>query len=276
LLPTIPLVRASYEKYHPKKDVEMVVPYDLLLSARLHGRARRSDVRWINSGVQGQTTLLTIVPDGSVVKKGDVLVALDSSALSNQLINQQITTKSAEANFLNAKLARENADHTLTAYQNDLFPRDEREAKGEAEVAERELAVAQGQLELYGGRGLGDEQAKLNVKRYELDVARAKLALEKARNRLHILTQYTKHQQTLGLEMAVKKARSDELSKGATWELEKGKEQKLERMIAACTIVAPTDGTVVYSGRLEPGATIRERDSLMRIVPPPDADPDRR
>ncbi len=277
LLPTIPLVRASYEKYHPKKDVEMVVPYALLLSARQHGRARRSDLRWINSGVQGQTTLLTIVPDGSVVKKGDVLVALDSSALSNQLINQRITTRSAEAISLNAKLARENADHALTAYQNDLFPRDEREAKGEVEVAERELAVAQGQLELYvGGGRMVPEQAKPNVKRYELDVARANLALEKARNRLHILTQYTKHQQTLGLEMAVKKARSDELSKGATWELEKGKEQKLERMIAACTIVAPTDGTVVYSGRLEPGATIRERDSLMRIVPPPDSDPDRR
>ena len=74
----------------------------------------------------------------------------------------------------------------------------------------------------------------------------------------------------------MKKARSDELSKGATWELEKGKEQKLERMIAGCTIVAPTDGIVVYSGRVEPGATIRERDSLMRIVPPPDADADRR
>jgi RNA polymerase sigma factor (sigma-70 family) len=269
VLPTVPLVRASYEKYHPKKDVEMVVPYDLLLSARLHGRARRSDVRWINSGVQGQATLLTIVPDGSVVKKGDVLVALDSSALSNQLINQRITTKSAEAIFLNTKLARENADHALTAYQDDLFPRDEREAKGEVDVAERELAVAQGQLESGDASGLGRKRA-------ELDLARAKLALEKARNRLHILTQYTKHQQTLGLEMAVKKARSDELSKGATWELEKGKEQQLERMIAACTIVAPTDGTVVYSGRLEPGATIRERDSLMRIVPPPDADPDRR
>ncbi len=230
VLPTVPLVRASYEKYHPMKDVEIIVPYEMLLPARQQGHARRSDVRSINSAVQSQTTVLTIVPDGSIVKKGDVLVALDSSALSNQLINQRITTRSAEAIFLNAKLAREYADHALTAYQDDLFPRDEREAKGEVEVAERELAVAQGQLELnVGGGRMVPEQAKLNVKRYELDVARAKLALEKARNRLHILTQYTRHQQTSGLDMAVKKARSDELAKGATWELEKGKEQKLER-----------------------------------------------
>jgi putative ABC transport system permease protein len=38
VLPTVPLVQASYEKYHSKKDVDMVVPYDLLLSARKQAR----------------------------------------------------------------------------------------------------------------------------------------------------------------------------------------------------------------------------------------------
>jgi putative ABC transport system permease protein len=38
VLPTVPLVQASYEKYHSKKDVEMTVPYDLLLSARRQAR----------------------------------------------------------------------------------------------------------------------------------------------------------------------------------------------------------------------------------------------
>jgi putative ABC transport system permease protein len=38
VVPTVPLVQASYEKYHSKKDVEMVVPYELLLSARRQAR----------------------------------------------------------------------------------------------------------------------------------------------------------------------------------------------------------------------------------------------
>jgi putative ABC transport system permease protein len=38
VLPTVPLVQASYEKYHAKKDVEMTVPYDLLLSAQKQAR----------------------------------------------------------------------------------------------------------------------------------------------------------------------------------------------------------------------------------------------
>jgi putative ABC transport system permease protein len=38
VIPTVPLIKACYEKYHPKKDVEMTVPYDLLLSAQRQAR----------------------------------------------------------------------------------------------------------------------------------------------------------------------------------------------------------------------------------------------
>jgi putative ABC transport system permease protein len=36
--PTVPLVQASYEKYHSKQDVQMTVPYDLLLQAQKQAR----------------------------------------------------------------------------------------------------------------------------------------------------------------------------------------------------------------------------------------------
>jgi putative ABC transport system permease protein len=36
--PTVPLIEAAYEPYHPKKDVVMTVPYDLLLQARKSAR----------------------------------------------------------------------------------------------------------------------------------------------------------------------------------------------------------------------------------------------
>ena len=36
--PTVPLIQACYERYHPKRDVEMTVPYDLLLEAQRQAR----------------------------------------------------------------------------------------------------------------------------------------------------------------------------------------------------------------------------------------------
>jgi len=38
VLPTVPLIKAAYEPWHPKKDVEMTVPYDLLLQAQKQAR----------------------------------------------------------------------------------------------------------------------------------------------------------------------------------------------------------------------------------------------
>jgi putative ABC transport system permease protein len=38
VLPTKPLIEAAYEPYHPRKDVEMTVPYDLLLQAERQAR----------------------------------------------------------------------------------------------------------------------------------------------------------------------------------------------------------------------------------------------
>jgi putative ABC transport system permease protein len=38
VLPTVPLIEAAYEPYHPRKDVEKTVPYDLLLQAQKQAR----------------------------------------------------------------------------------------------------------------------------------------------------------------------------------------------------------------------------------------------
>ena len=38
VLPTVPLIKGCYELQHPKKDVEMTVPYDLLVSAERQAR----------------------------------------------------------------------------------------------------------------------------------------------------------------------------------------------------------------------------------------------
>ena len=220
-----------------------------------------------------------LVPEGSIVKKGQLVCELDSAALKDQLVNQQITVKTAEANFENAKLTRENAEHDAIAYAEDLFPRRQRENEGEMKVAESELALGNEQLDAATAVGGNN---KLEIMRAELAISRAKLALEKARNRLHFLTDYTKRKQLNGLQSAVEKARSAELAKQAVWELEKSKAESLERQIVNCNIKASRDGTLIYanppSGQryIEEGATVRERQLIFQIVPTPETNADGR
>jgi HlyD family secretion protein len=104
--------------------------------------------------------------------------------------------------------------------------------------------------------------------------------------------QYTKDKTTKQLKSTLEKARSDELAKKASLELERAKERKLERQIAACEIKAPRDGTLVYAPartqpvlrrdgttalvdlQIEEGAQVRERQLLFTIIPTPEATPD--
>ncbi len=247
---------------------------------RDRGKAKRSNLQTkagrlegVYANVEGQTTIISLVPDGSTVKRGEIVCELDSASLRDQLINQQITTKSAEANFQNAKLTREAAQINLQSYVDDLFPRERREAEGDMKIAQAELALAEEQRDAKKPVGGAN---RLEVKLSELAIARAQLALEKAGNRLHVLAHYTKGKQTRDLTTQVESSRSTELAKKATWELELTRERKLERQIAACTIKAPIDGTVVYHasapGRaIEEGATVLERQLLFQIVPYPPA-----
>jgi hypothetical protein len=223
------------------------------------------------------TTILEIAADGSTVKKGEIVCVLDSAALRNLLINQRITTKAAEANFQNAKLTRETAELAKTSYETDLLPREQREIQAEVTVAEAELAWAEAQLKETKQRFGGHNEVE--VKKGELAVARAKLANEKAVNRQHILEQYTKGRQIKELVSEVEKSLSDELAKGATWELEHAKERKLERLIASCAIAAPCDGTLVRANPptgdalIQVGATVRRRQPLFRIFAPAEVKP---
>jgi multidrug efflux pump subunit AcrA (membrane-fusion protein) len=230
---------------------------------------------------------LFLVPSGSKVKKGDRLCELDSAALRDQLINQRITIESAKANQGNAQIAAEDAALLAKAYRDDLFPREQRELEGATKIAEAELALAEAEHKAIEAARMDNP---LGLMRADLARTRARFALEKAKNRLHILVGYTKGQRTRELARTAQVTRSTELAKTAIVELEISKEKKLERQIAACAITAPIDGTVVYADRMQPGAQasgglgpdeiaagamVRERQLILWVVPAPIADGER-
>ena len=86
--------------------------------------------------VEGKTTIIKIVPEGVRVKKGDLVCELDSAALKDQLVNQRITTESAKANYLNAKIAREVAEIAVVEYTEGIYPQDLETVQGQVKRAE--------------------------------------------------------------------------------------------------------------------------------------------
>ena len=102
------------------KPVQEVKPRKVRFEVIERGSLEPSRAQESKSQVEGHTSVISLRPDGSQVKKGQLICELDSSASKDKLVNQTITTRSAEAAYQQAKLAREIADIALTEYTDGI------------------------------------------------------------------------------------------------------------------------------------------------------------
>ena len=226
--------------------------------------------------VEGQTTIIMIVSEGTRVSKGQLVCELDSSALKDALTNQVITTKGADAAYQNARLTREVAEIAVEEYEQGVYKQNLESCKIEIALAQSDLKRAEDRLDwserMYkkGYLSLGQNMSE------RLALQRAKFALEQAQTKIRVLEKYTKHKTVKEFNAEVEKARSDELAKKSTWTLEQTKEDKLRLQITNCKITAPNDGLVVYANdpnkfggssqpQIEEGATVRERQKIFSL-----------
>ncbi len=277
----------------PTREVK---PGKLRLVVASRGMVEAARTEDVYANVEGGTTIIKIVPEGTRVKKGEVIVELDSAALKDQLVNQRIRTKSAEANFLNAKLAREVAQIALGEYTDGIFKHEVEDLKTQINGGRNAIEKIEGRLERThaarrrlndalaaagGAKTPADIVAEVDIQdrleEAELSLARERRSLSQAKWKLEVLEKITGPKTIKELEGAIKKARSDELAREATYELELQKEDKLEKQIRNCTLIAPVDGCAIYandptrlrSGRtsqIEEGATVREHQKVVSIV----------
>ena len=90
-------------------------PLDITVEAS--GSLRARDQVVISNTLEGRTTILYLVEEGTMVAKGDKLIELDASTLQDRLIDQQITVQNAEAAFVQA---RENLEVVKNQAQSDV------------------------------------------------------------------------------------------------------------------------------------------------------------
>jgi hypothetical protein len=237
-----------------------------------------AQVQHVCCDIEGQTRIIFLALDGSTVKKGHLVCVLDAAPLRDKLTNQAITASAAEANYQNARLAREEAELAIKEYLQGAFALEDLETASDIPIASGELALAEDELAKAKSEKANDP---LPARRAELAVFRARFMLEKAELRRKILLEFTKGKQIKKLHRDVEMARSQELSKQAIVELEKSKVEKLKRQIDSCRILAPIDGILLYAKlpfplgadtpaqtEIAKGATVREHQLLFRIVPP--------
>ena len=259
----------------------------LLISVSTSGTITNRDVEVLKSEVEGQTQILSIVPEGNRVNKGDLLVELDGSSMQDQLVEQQIKLQNAEATLISARenfevvknqaesdvdkaeLDFDLAKQDLRKYVEGDYPAQLKRAQADNTLAQSDLKRAQEKLK--GSERLAEKNfiTSIELEADQQAALKAELDLELAEENIKVLTEFTNKRQMAELESTVnqtemaldrvrRKARAEVVqaeadlkAKEAEFTQQQGKFEKTQNQLAKTKIYAPADGLVVYatSGR---------------------------
>ncbi len=241
-----------------------------------------SNIKLINT-VEGSTTIISIVPEGSMVKAGDVVCELDSSALEEKRKEQKIAVTNAEFAVLDAQqavkitqtenesrlaaaeLALDLAKLDLIKYIQGEYPQQFNKLSGQVAIAQENLVRSEETYEFTQRMARKGYKTQNDVEAARIKVKQSKLDLAAAQEELKVLKDYTKQRterelqaQAAELEREVNRVKlqneaeltkvTEQLkAKQQTLASEKEKYDKYCEQIEACILRAPQDGQVVYA-----------------------------
>jgi multidrug efflux pump subunit AcrA (membrane-fusion protein) len=283
----------------------------------LESADNRDVVCRVKAGTKGSTVASTIkwvIDDGTQVKQGQLLVELDDSGLQEQQKTEKITLDGARAAWIQAeegykivvsqnqsdiqtaKIAIELAELDLEKYHDGEYPQTLKDILGRIKMAESDKDMQKDRA-AWAGRMvkkgyLTNSQAEAEMSHLESN----DLALQKVREELRVLNDYTKKRTETDLKSKVEEAKraldrvekqatakevqaeTDRQSKRSIFTQEQARYDEIEDEIKKCTITAPQDGMVVYyisdqarfgggsqQSIVAQGEPVREGQKLMRI-----------
>jgi HlyD family secretion protein len=261
----------------------------LTLSVLEAGALKAKNPEIICSALQGRAAIIWIIPEGTHVNAGDLLIELDVTHLVDHRVDHEIMTTNAEAGWISARetlaitksLAQSRVE--LAQLQYDFAELDLKKYLGEGGEYATDLVKARGNIALAQqevkknddyytwSKRLAQEKylSKTQLQADELTLRKSELGLTVANNSLNLLEKYTYqreltqlqsdvNQAQAALDRAKARARANTAQAEAMLAAHEQEYQhnldmltRLDDQISKGKIYAPTEGMVIYatSGR---------------------------
>ncbi len=261
---------------------------NLLISVTERGNLKARNSISLRSEIEGRTTILWLIPEGTVVEAGEKVAELDASSLVNNRVQQDISVQNADAAYIKAEESLriqeiQNESDIAKAVQQLEFARidlekylegdmaqKQKQADEDIKLAEQEEQRAKDKLDWSERLFEREFVQRTEVEADRLAYERASITLERAVRSKDLLHRFDIPKQRAVFDAAVVEAARDlERTKlqaasrlvdfqtamrtsKSKLDLEREKLEKLERQIEKSVLVAPVAGMIVY-GREEGG-----------------------
>ncbi len=232
----------------------------------------------VTVGVRGQrimaggaSILLSVIPEGSQVKRGDVLAVLDSSDYEELLRTQTISVERAKADLVQAQLDHEIAELAVREFKEGLMPETITDFEGRLFLARSELERATDRLNWCLRMKEKGYVAASTVSAEAYRKAQLTLSLAREDSAAELFKKFTAPRTIRELEGAVKGAAVMLEYQQLRHKRHVERLASLERQVDHCTIRAPHDGFVIYANNsnrdlvIEPGVPVRQKQDLFYL-----------
>ena len=228
----------------------------------------------VKSRGSGGVSILEIVPEGTLVKKGDFLVRLDDAGLQKELLRQRISVHQANATLVKAQADVEAAKLALQEYLSGTFRQNEEQLESAEFVAKENFRRAEEYMaysKKLAAKGYVSE-AQLEADQFAVEKALKELDL--AQTKLEVLRTHTQKAKVNDLNASILTTAARLESARNSYELELTQEREIEDQIVNCTILCPAEGEVTYANQnnkgviIGEGEDVRENQTIIRL---PDA-----
>jgi len=227
----------------------------------------------VRAGQHSWVRILEVIPEGTHVEPGDVMIRLDSTALEAERDQQKIYWEQAKAAAAAARAKHEIAQNAKQIYLEGehKLQRQELEAarlaaSHRAQQAEQQLAAGR-KLEVRGY--ITAQQLQAN----EFALTAAETDVKLAQLKLDMLENYTKPKRLKEVESALVTTKVRREAAEFNEELNRERLADLEEQIGKCVVRAPVAGDVVlahlhhngHSHMIEPGESTFQNRVLVRL-----------
>ena len=222
--------------------------------------------------VGGASTILEIVPNGTTVRKGDVLCRLDASEYEDVANAQTLRVLQHHAEMVQTELSLQAAEIALREYRDGQFPQDLIGMLGRIALAESEMKAASDRLAWSERMAAKGYASRAQVANDRQTLLAANLRWKQAQGELDTYRRFNVPKTLTALRAEVEKARKWQIHEAGDYDKSEVQLANYRSLIDRCTIRAPHDGFVIYANgtfreeeerlRIEPGASVRQGQEL--------------
>jgi HlyD family secretion protein len=219
----------------------------------------------------GASTVISVVPDGTMVKKGDILCELDASEYVEMLRQQKMTVKRALADHRQAELDLDVARMAVTEFKEGTMVEALKELKGLIALNEATWERSRDRL-TWVQRMLDKGYVPVSQFSSErVNEQRSAFLLKQSRTELAVLQEFTAPRALRTLQAAVLNAEALLNYQDRRLQRHQERQAMLELQVARCTIRAPHDGFIIYASddqrpvRIEEGMVVHQKQDLFYL-----------